>query len=372
VPRPLFAYKGENKKEFLSLAVVSIMSGALDDAGDKVNSSKRVSHTAMAAKLRVQRETVTRRFALFCAPKTYRCNVCKVKPGRVETCATCKGTGEMLFWDEARRRRMSEKMKERAAAKNLKVHDKPMRSIQMVSRLFNRNGGPYRANLYSLRRDIAAKPDISAKSDRHTQHAELYAAAFGENLFDKTAAVNGYKAIPQWVFHVNLPLDDYGRLLVVFLLLKGIEDKRRGNPANWIQITDVEIARGIGCHVSTVERYKRELEKLGIIRWTPGAPIYDEHGKIVDREPQQIFWMPGRLLDEDRAAEEKDRLLRQMKHVHDAAAAARAKQIHATLLTEWTGKEHSVEAFWNELNRRMASADLSKRVRDALIPIYRE
>ncbi len=415
----------EKRKEFLSVAWVMQMAGAIEQYGAPPAEVERRSQRLMASMLGIDISTFNRRLGQFSAPD-----------GR---------------WDDERRRRHSEMMKLREPSRhqdagppgapghnqaskemeNLRpVSRKAHRQVQRLVTLFNKNAGYGQAQLYSLRMPQQLKPQMEKKGEDRTKDAALLAQAFGSRWFDsERRGVNGFKAIPGWVWDPHLPdvdkcecqsgqmglplavsrdchkcngrgdkcecqsgqmglplavsrdchkcngrgyivystpLPDYGRVLLTFLLLKGLE--QYGS----VEITQEAIGDALGMDVNTVAKYEDKLEALMIIRCVAGEVTRDAAGAVVDRKPHKIIWLPDRMLDEDIAEREWQRFQDLRSQVADREALRRAEGLHVALLKAWRGKEHSLSAFWNELRRQFARAGISQSVSDALLPVFRE
>ena len=86
------------------------------------------------------------------------------------------------------------------------------------------------------------------------------------------------------------------------------------------------------------------------------------------RGPQRIVYLPIRTLTQEEAQAERDRFIVAQRALRDVAEANRASALHQELLTAWTGKEHALRAFWNEIRRQMASSGIMRQTINALIP----
>lgn len=388
----------EKRKEFLSVAWCMQMAGALEEYGASAKEIERRSQRLMASMLGIDISTFNRRLAQFSAPD-----------GR---------------WDEDRRRRHAGKMKEVRALQILagrsSLTDEPAqeqreepsslapvpakcrKQVRRLVTLFNKNAGFGQAQLYTLHMPQSLKPAME-KKDSKTKDAEMLARAFGAEWFDpERAGVNGFKPVPAWIWHPSLPdaekcecqagqmglpiaasqkcskcdgrsfritgnsMPDYGRVLLTFLLLKGLE--QYGS----VEITQDEIAQALGMDVNTVAKYEDKLEALMIIRCIAGAVTRDQSGAVVDRKPHKIVWLPDRLLDEDIAQREYSRFQALRDRVGDREAYKRAEALHVALLKAWRGREHTLKAFWNELRRQFVAQGLDRTIADILLPAYRE
>ena len=353
---PIIAYRKEagGKKEFASLYFAMTVAGALTEIGEPASQVKRVSQEQLKLKLRLKaRETVTRRLSKF--------------------------SGLDGRWDDDRRRKMSQRQRDRAKALGRNVHEsRAMRSVRPIVEIFNRNAGFGRnPNIYSLRMDPNMAPRIEKESSK-TAHAELLAQVFGPEFFDPGKdKANGYKKISAWLFDENLPLDDYGRVLAAYYELKGIHDewdnesgKKSRKIKDVLEIAQNRAADELGLHPETVHKYEQQLCDLQIIRIIPGELITDENGIVVGKTPRKLCWLTDKLFTHEMCVREMDRYCKAQARIADERlqwAVARAAEIHKQLLVEWEGKEHCLAAFYNELRRRFGSAALPKAIYD-LIP----
>jgi len=381
------------RKEFLSVAWAMEMAGAIEQYGAPAKEVERRSQKLMASMLGIDVSTFNRRLGQFSEPD-----------GR---------------WDDERRRRHSTLMKAAAstgsptepenkpALKEMEslrpVPRKLHRRVRRLATFFNKTAGFGQAHMYSLRMPQELKPRIEKKGDHKTKDAALLAQAFGTSWFDPDRrGVNGFKGIDGWVWDPHLPdvdkcecqsgqmglplaasqkcgkcngrgmivydhpLPDYGRVLLTFLLLKGLA--QYGS----VEITQEAIAEALGMDVNTVAKYEDKLEALMIVRCVAGAVTRDASGAVVDRKPHKIIWLPDRMLDEDIAQREWQRFQALRNKISDPVAWQRAEGLHVALLKDWRGKEHVLGAFWNELRRQFAAAGLNKSVSDTLLPHYRE
>jgi len=333
-------------------------------------------------------------------------------------------------WDDERRRRHSELMKARSGSPGetqnnsvsngmenpsptagngseppsvVPVPRKFHRQVRRLATFFNKSAGFGQAHLYSLHMKQELKPQIEKKGEDKTRNARLLAQAFGDQWFDaESRGVNNFKSVDGWIWHpllldvdkcecqagqmglplavstncskckgtgmivYNHPLADYARVLLTFLILKGL--RQYGS----VEITQETIAEALGMDVNTVAKYEDKLEALMIIRCVAGAVTRDAAGAVVDRKPHKIIWLPDRLLDEDIAQREWQRFQALRSKLADTQGFRLAESLHVALLKAWRGKEHSLGAFWNELRRQFAAVGLSKGVSDALLPNYRE
>ena len=297
VPRGILALKTENKKEVLSCYFPMVMSGALPEYGGSQEVKKAVTHEKLAAMNGVRRETMTRRIG--------RCS-----------------SGQKRWTQERREKRANEE-RQRALKQGKKLTNRSLRSLEPAVTLLKITPNFGVPNSYEGPTGADAKG-----GGTQTRAAELLARKYGENVFDKTAKVNGFKDIPAWVWHPTLPdpqtcecqlgqdalfqgecpkcggkgwhwrepgaaerkrglcrgsLPDYGRALLTYYFLKRIEDELpevrdkqtgkivfRHKPANMLQIPQWKISEESGLHEDTIRDYNQRLCRLDIIKIVEG------------------------------------------------------------------------------------------------------
>ncbi|HLW53257.1 MAG TPA: hypothetical protein VKW06_10480 [Candidatus Angelobacter sp.] len=290
-----------------------------------------------------------------------------------------------------------------------------------VACILTHHPGFGQANFYSLAMPESARPEIQPGRN----HAAILAAHFGEKLFDSSSGLSGFRKSYGWIWHPNLPdarpcecrlgqrklkflrtcptcggtgriitspalgngpgMPDYGRVLLHWLLDRGIDEeirgasgqitKHRGILEGW---TQEAIGEMVGMNVSTIRRYFKAFRLLNIVRTIPGkvtkrcakcdktytgkcAGCGNTGGSVVDRDPHKILWLPSRTLDRDLVRAEKARIealvaihrhwldRRQQEQLENAAA------LSLSVLEEWSGKEHKLTSFWSEMRRRLAA-----------------
>ena len=381
------------KKELLAVWWVMQMAKATEETGDSDHHVRRVSQERMAQMLGMDRSTFNRHLQRF-----------SEADGR---------------WSPERREKHSRTMKDIARSQGKSVLDAAMRSVKRVATFFNKNGGFGMALLYTHRLPKELKP-TREKRDCRTRDAEALASHWGEDLFDPTAHVNGFKAVDGWLYHPNLratrrcechfgqmkfnfqstcskcggkgfhllddPMPAAGRVFLTGLLMMGIE--KNGS----LQMTQERIGERLGMDANTVAKYEDMCEDLGIIQCIPGEVFREctlsgkrftdkcaccgrTDGPVVDRKPHKIVWLPGRVLDADVAQLERERFnahAARLRKLEEIQQATQAQQMHHELLTQWKGSQHSLESFQSELRRRLAAAHISQGVINALLPVYRE
>lgn len=400
VPRAIHAYRRErgNKKEVLSLYYSMVLAGSLPEYGASQNWTRGdITQEIIAGMNGVRRETITHRLG--------RCSA-----GR-------------KTWEPGRRERRSKQARERAAARGLRIHNRPLRALEAAK------GVIFTITPRFGRTNLVDGPG-GASGGKKTRVAELLATRYGDQLFDPQARANGFKEIPAWLWHKALPdpvececqlgqaqlafqtvcskcdgqgwhfrepsklerdrglqhgsLPDYARLLASWYLMLGIEEeipelrtpggdvKRKRSPAGMLQIRQSDKAAALGMDEDTVRKMDWKLEKLLIVKIVPGEKeYYAGTRKVKSSEPDKTLWMPTRLLDREICVAERERFMRAKEKVNEVQGA-HPDRLHLELLREWEGKPHSLGAFWNELRRRYAHHGVPKDIRDALLPVYRE
>jgi hypothetical protein len=174
---------------------------------------------------------------------------------------------------------------------------------------------------------------------------------------------------------------------------QGEVTKEAGILEGWRQI---DIARIMGCNVSTVRKYEHAYAALMIIRTIPGRvwrkcrkcdreysgsckSCGAQGDKVIRREAHKYLYLPTRTMDRELVQSERNRLdavvkrnermkLQQRQMECLVKAVALAKQ----LLGEWEGQEHYLESFWKEMHRRMAGNADHARLVNVLFPLQRE
>ena len=373
------------KKEYLSMVWAMEMANALPAFGAKARHSSKVSQRHLAAMQGVRRETVNRRIAVISSP------------------SGCKSET---------REKLSELARCRAQAQGKMLRNGQKRSLRYVGEFLHRSRGWGESLMYTQVNagDRPVHTKGKGSMGDKTAHAKILADAFGENNFDPTVHANGYKVIDGLLWHPDLPdpqdcdcvngqltlnnqecpkcggsgtvfrdsLPDFGRVLASHLILKGIKEENRdqGKAKNCLEVTQQRLADELGMDVNTIAKYERKLEALMIIRIVPGDVHRDASGSITKRDPHKILWILDKLLDEQIADREATRYATACRQAqqkgHDEAAIGRATAIFRDLLRSWIGREHSLQAFYNEMRRRLASAGVPSELAGCLFPLAKE
>jgi hypothetical protein len=305
------------------------------------------------------------------------------------------------------------------------------RTRKYLGCIFARNAGFGEANSYAM--PEAARPEIlkGGRPDDPRFEAAALANQFGDELFDRDAHIklryktlNGFRKSYGWIWHPNLPdarscvcrlgqsklefqgicpkcngagfvvssaalggssMPANGRIILHWLLDRGIDEEVRNDSGEITkhrgileEYTQADIGRALGLNVSTVRRYFRAFRWLNLVRTIPGRVTKDLHGTVVHREPHKILWLPSRTMDEDIARAERDRMdallswNRRFLEKRQLEALEQAVELAKRVLGEWEGQEHRLEAFWNEMRRRLAANQDHARLVNVLFPLQRE
>jgi len=179
-------------------------------------------------------------------------------------------------------------------------------------------------------------------------------------------------------------LDGGPRILGAFLLIKGIRD------FGLVQRIQSLLAAELGVDPNTFYAWRQKLEWLGYLRVVPGdimrsctscgrnyttqkwCPRCGGTGPVENRHPDKMLWAPDLAFDPEIAAREWERLCQRAKALRDANEARRACDLIGPALTAWTGQQHSLAAFWNEMRRQLRAAGVPAPMIEHLFPLYRE
>lgn len=196
----------------------------------------------------------------------------------------------------------------------------------------------------------------------------LVADARIRELWDQSfTGWRGYKDIPTWLWDRRLPLSDTARLVMTYYIFCGLLDKdTRGRIAGKTTPKQSTVAAAVGISVKAVYNANCELAGMGLIR-VAHPEVKIEGGKM-KRGPQIILYLPIRQFTRQEAQAEYERMRRAVEAARETAEAGRAHQIHAELLAAWTGREHSLAAFWNAARKQMLAAGIRRSLVSNLIP----
>jgi hypothetical protein len=269
------------KKEFLSVQWGLQFLGGIEEHGGNGNRVKRIPLVEFARFSSIDVSTACRRIGKFTLPD-----------GR---------------WDEARRRKMSERQKALALKEGKQLTGRHMRSVERHLQVLNKNAGYGQAQFYTLHMRDELKPRVKEGESlpSPTANVELLAQAFGADWFDPTQeGINNYKWAPGWIKDLPqveecicksgqlcllpgktcpkcdgfgatavrddrgdvVPLYDYGKNLLFHLILKGI--MQFGSIDNQRLVQEMEPA--LGMDQATIAEYRNQLELLKIIRVRTG------------------------------------------------------------------------------------------------------
>lgn len=342
------------------------------------------------------------------------------------------------------------------------------RAEKHVAAILARNRGFRVANSYALACDDGLRPSINAGANQvgflaHTFGAHLFSRE-KQTWLDPRQSLDGFRKSYGWMWDKNLPdawdcecttgqlklafqevcsrckgagflvgdtMPDYGRLLLHWLLDRGIDEelrrcsnskcthkrtfagnqmcpgcgargevfKKRGelNGPGSPKYTMEDIAEATGMHVSTVYRYFTTFKRLNIIRTAKGdvwrkcqkctnLPLYRDKcpgcgsssDPIKRSDPQLIIFTASRTLDKETARAERQRLdalvkahdhWLDRKHQADLVAVV---ELAKKVLGEWEGHEHLLVSFYNEMRRRLAQSTLRASLVEVLFPCQRE
>lgn len=223
-----------------------------------------------------------------------------------------------------------------------------------------------RPNAYQLGKHLpacASRPkrrDLNLYSYPHP--ADLASHPQSGPLFDPDGP-GGFQRIPRWMWHAKLPVSNNARLVMTYYAMHGLLERGECHPR---QST---VARALGISVRSVHRANREWAAIGIIRVAHPKPDVKPDGSL-RRGPQIIVYLPLRTLSREEAALEAERLQRARHRLlaDQQRWWAGVEAIHARLLHEWAGGEHSLAAFHNRLRRELEQAGIPGGVIQVLVP----
>lgn len=356
VPRIFNSYSGPDKSKFLSVVYSMILARALPEQGQKRSWLTPVTQDELARMCGLaSRSTYTRRVSGFSPPaadpagngnraKNPAKNSARLPQeapaGSPPTCSTQEFPGA-----------------------GAGVNHKAGRPTFLLRQ--RRFAAP---NIYSLAMPQKRDPE---KPERYfaPDLQDLAKDASVARWWDPNATGwKGYKDVPRWLWDSRLPLTDTARLVMTFYIMCGLldTDPRNGRVRGEVHPSQPRIAGALGISVRSVYNANRELAALGLVRVAHPKPTC-EGGRYV-RGPARIIYLPVRQLTHEEAHQERQRLLGAMKGIQDAQVAARASQLHDALLDAWTGHEHSLQAFWNEIRRQLLAAGIHRQLVHQLIP----
>lgn len=223
---------------------------------------------------------------------------------------------------------------------------------------FRRVGAP---NRYTLG-EIGQAPADARGRYHYPTADDLVADPRSGHLFSTSLfAGRGFKPVPKWVWDHRLPLTDTARLVLTYYIFCGLLDTGEVHPKQ------AKVAALLGLSVRSIYNANRELADVGLIRVAHPKPRVDADGRLV-RGPARIVYLPMRTLTHEEAQLETQRLLQARERAQQNSFWTQISSVHAQLLSEWAGREHSMTAFWRELRRQLLLAGVPKRAIDPLIP----
>ena len=181
--------------------------------------------------------------------------------------------------------------------------------------------------------------------------------------------VRGFGYVPKWVWHSNLPLSSNARLVMSYYYMIGLVKPRNGKPIGIVRPKQITVARALGISVRSVYNANCELASLTIIRVAHERNSHRD-GSFTSG-PQIIIYLPIRQLTAEEADFERKRLQFALRAATAPPApwmASRVKELHAALLSEWEGKEHSLRAFWNQIRKNALAEGIYLKFINILIP----
>ena len=353
IPRVLLAYSGANKSRFLAITFSSIVAGALPEYGQNRNWRKDVTQAELAAMCNVSRETYTRWMSESANPDE--------------------------SWTVDRRIEQRDRTRRQHEQRGHRLHDRQRLARSHVASLILRRRRFMRPNVYTpaLPTRAAAQanqnlwyPGRWDEISRHPEIGGLFARLEGD-----PQGFGGFKHIPHWLWDPKLPLSCLARMVMTYYFMVGLgsPDKRnRGKLLGVIKPKQPTVADALGISVRSVYNANRELADLSLIRVAHSKPAVGPDGNY-NRGPQIIIYLPIRTLTTEEADYERQRLLFAIHASRSGTEPSwqvpRLQELHGALLSEWTGKEHSLGAFWNELRRRAVGEGIFLRdVINRLVP----
>lgn len=352
-----------NRDKFAYLATVipMIVAGALPQDGQYRRYTERYSQKELSGRAGLAcRETFTRRTSLFCpeAPSPRR----KRAANPMHVLHRERGfTEPNRYWFANLGERLKEyQIVESSSGRILKRSSKQKRIQQRCDELNTKAGGlTYQVQERELPSDryhaptqeqLCADPNVGSFWDS------------GANFGD------GFKDVPSWIFDKRLPLSDTARLVFVYYVFCGLldHDPATDQVRGEVHPRQSKVAAALGITIRSVYAANQELVNVGLIRVAHPKPTV-QGGKFV-RGPARIIYLPIRQMTSEEAAAERDRFHQVVSRIRDQVAASRAAMLHNSLLTAWTGQEHHLRSFWNELRRQLLADGIDRSIVRTLIP----
>ena len=350
IPRVLLAYSGPNKSRFLAMTFSGIVAGALPEYGQNRNWRQDVTQAELAGMCSVSRETYTRWMSENATPDD--------------------------SWTIERRFEQRDRARLSHQTKGHRLHDRQRPARVHVATLIGRRRRFMRPNVYTplLPTRGAAKsnlwyPGRWADMSRSPEMREMFS-----RLENDPKGFNAFKHVPRWLWDAKLPLSCNARLVMTYYFLIGLgsKDKRTGRIIGERHPRQRTVGDALGISVRSVYNANQELAACGLIRVAHSKVNVAPDGSYC-RGPQIILYLPVRTLSSEEADFERKRLQFALaasgSHGAPPWQVPRFAELHEALLSAWTGKEHSLGAFWNELRRRAVADGLFLRdVINRLIP----
>lgn len=240
--------------------------------------------------------------------------------------------------------------------------------------------------------------------------------------------VADYKEVPRWVWDSRVPLSDTARLVLTYYILAGLLDPRDREQAKLKKEKQFYKVKGridvsqkkaaARCGISVKALYHANLELSGKVRrwavfaakgrqvgwWTsaskalvaaqklnardgrgkygvrqlPGVNVIRVAHPKAKKDPtmprgwkrgvQIILYVPSLEITREEAIIETERMLAARKAIQDHGWRDVATKLHGEVLRAYTGHEHTLQAFYNELRRRYLAAGMAQQHIRALIP----
>lgn len=203
--------------------------------------------------------------------------------------------------------------------------------------------------------------------------------------FDPQFKYSGHKAMSRWYWDPRICDPETGRRLgTIPRLVMGCYEQMglleewgqkgtdKHKPKGWLRILQGTVADYLGIDEGTVYRANCIWEKLGVLRIVSGKPRKTAAG--IRRGPQEVLYLPMRMLTEAEAAKEKQRAEKRLREIIAKEGAQRLAQfkemerLHGELLETWTGHEHCMTAFYREAARRLHKALIFPDLIEKYIP----
>lgn len=385
--RSIFSYRGPKKKQFLAMKISMIVNRVLPDDGQRRSYRRDLTHDYLAAAAGLEsratfthwqtffRNPVDEKTSLlwskrrFGEPNLYNTLIPEKKG--TEWIVTRIATGKVVprgrYMSEARARDHCRELNQKAGKTDYQVRGRVL---------------PEDSFFYADVEQIMEDP----------RFADLFSIELAEELH-----LNGFKKIPEWVWHPVLGISSTARLVLTYYICCGILD------AGWVQVHQPKVCKALGMCVKTLYNAERELEKVGLIRVVgQRRGKKPEHKPWLDLDPEwrtinKILFLPIRsMTDEEIRAERLRRLaarkalhqarkdvrqrMRSMRleQEHEAAWAqrrlslavqvCRSSRLHNELVEACKGQTSRINAIWDAARIKLLDAGVHQKLIMALIP----